>query len=267
MNSKKIFVMVAYHKPHSTLKTISHLFNPIHAGKLNSNIDLKILGDDTGKNISHKNPNYSELTAVYWMWKNIDADYYGIMHYRRYFIEPQNKIIEKFKNAYLNLRRTLNLNVNYNFQINKKLSKINMFHKKIALVEDYDIIIPKKWYFGKTVRKQYEFSHRKEDWKKLTQIMKKQPLYYKYFKQMENNNWIYPYNMGIFSKEIFNTYMNWLFKNLNKLETNITISKDPYQQRVFAFISERLFTTYMLYLMYEKPKIKIKEMPVMFIDE
>lgn len=44
-----------------------------------------MLHDDEGENISSKNPQYCELTAQYWAWKNVDADYYGFCHYRRYF--------------------------------------------------------------------------------------------------------------------------------------------------------------------------------------
>ena len=40
--------------------------------------------DNNGDNISAKNSQYCELTAQYWAWKNIDCDYYGFFHYRRY---------------------------------------------------------------------------------------------------------------------------------------------------------------------------------------
>ncbi len=44
--------------------------------------------DNTGDNISDQNHIYSELTGLYWAWKNLDASYIGLVHYRRYFKEP-----------------------------------------------------------------------------------------------------------------------------------------------------------------------------------
>lgn len=43
--------------------------------------------DDQGDSISSANPYLSELTALYWAWKNLDesCDAFGLAHYRRHF--------------------------------------------------------------------------------------------------------------------------------------------------------------------------------------
>ena len=57
---------------------------PIQVG--NANLDTQYLRDNTLDNISNKNSNYCELTAIYWLWKNYELpDYIGITHYRRFF--------------------------------------------------------------------------------------------------------------------------------------------------------------------------------------
>lgn len=61
------------------------IYTPIQVGKAISKYDLGFLGDDTGDNISAKNPAYCELTAQYWAWKNLKCKYIGLCHYRRYF--------------------------------------------------------------------------------------------------------------------------------------------------------------------------------------
>ena len=54
--------------------------------------------DDEGDNISKLNRDFSEGTAIYWMWKNVrDADFVGLYHYARYMDidEKDLKKIEK----------------------------------------------------------------------------------------------------------------------------------------------------------------------------
>ena len=47
-----------------------------------------------GDNISSRNPYYSELTGMYWMYKNdTDCDITGLCHYRRYFLNEHNEVL------------------------------------------------------------------------------------------------------------------------------------------------------------------------------
>ena len=68
---------------------------PVQTGKSISDVSLNIQADNeiNGQpcdNISSKNEGYSELTAMYWAWKNLkklypDVKYVGLYHYRRFF--------------------------------------------------------------------------------------------------------------------------------------------------------------------------------------
>jgi hypothetical protein len=65
---------------------------PLQVGAAGTDVRVADLTDDTGDNISERNGNYSELTGLYWIWKNrmknqyYGADcYYGLAHYRRFF--------------------------------------------------------------------------------------------------------------------------------------------------------------------------------------
>ena len=80
----KIFVCA--HKKDSQIRNYAP-YVPVHGGKsLHLDMDLGFNGDNTGDNISERNPLYSEWSVIYWIWKNCqDADYIGLNHYRRYF--------------------------------------------------------------------------------------------------------------------------------------------------------------------------------------
>ena len=86
MDSIKIFV--AAHKP--TVKYGGTLFQLIHVGAaLHPEVEIENSVRDNGlpDNLSAKNDIYCELTALYYMWKNVhDVANIGLCHYRRYFV-------------------------------------------------------------------------------------------------------------------------------------------------------------------------------------
>ena len=79
-------MLVCCHKPDPAIRT-EEPYLPLQVGKANHpELDLGFATDNTGDNISERNEGWSELTGMYWGWKNVrDVDYLGVCHYRRYF--------------------------------------------------------------------------------------------------------------------------------------------------------------------------------------
>ncbi|WP_407378394.1 DUF4422 domain-containing protein [Megamonas funiformis] len=232
-----IKILVVTHKKYWMPKIEMYL--PIQVGLINKN-DLGYLKDNTGDNISYKNPNYCELTAMYWAWKNIDVDYIGICHYRRYFTN-KNK-----------LKR---------FIIGKKNSILTEKEVEI-LLNKYDVILPKKNIFKESIKEQYAKNHKEKDLYIVENIIyKKYPQYMDIFYKVMNGNSGYFLNMFVMRKKVFNNYCKWLFSILFETERSINLKEyDTYQSRIFGFLSERLFNVWLEY-----QNLKSIELPVITI--
>lgn len=83
MPNIKIFVS---HRIDINSELISNpLYIPIRCGAVfDDKNPMNIAGDDTGDNISQRRMSFCEFTVQYWAWKNVQADYYGLCHYRRF---------------------------------------------------------------------------------------------------------------------------------------------------------------------------------------
>ena len=85
---KDIQILIAAHKE-CKVPEKKDFYLPILVGaKGKKNIE-GFIRDDEKVNISEKNPYYCELTGLFWAWKNLDSDYVGLSHYRRYFTESK----------------------------------------------------------------------------------------------------------------------------------------------------------------------------------
>lgn len=224
---KEIFVVG--HKSFVAPKEKIHI--PIQVGYANH---LGYVRDNIGDNISEKNQSFCELTALYWIWKNSNADIVGLEHYRRYFVENS---------------------------IWHKKGKIITENQLESIMKSYDIIIPEKFYlYHDTIIQHYDRNYHIEDYEKCRDIIKKRfPTYLDCFEEVSDNHWFYICNMLIARKYIFDNYCQWLFDILFELERQVDISEyDKYNKRVFGFVSERLFTVWIL----KNKNLRIKEMPI-----
>lgn len=187
------------------------------------------LYDDMGDNISQKNPFFCELTGFYWLWKNSEDDYVGVVHYRRYF----SKSISR-----------------------KKILSEHDIKKKLAV---YDIIVPNKVNIFKPVSKQLEESY-KNDPTLLPLIreavIKSHPEDILAYDKVMAGEEVYFCNMMICNKSLFDEYCEWLFSILSYVEKHINMSEyDDYQKRLYGFISERLLTVWI-----EKKQLRVCEL-------
>ena len=274
--NKTIQVLVAFHKNYFNINSAD--FYPIHAGAETSNIDLKIQGDNTGDNISDQNPYYSELTGLYWAWKNLDVDYYGSMHYRRYLLAPRSiheNILLSFKKFEKRIKNHFKQRV-YSHDLVQKIEKEETAQKKIQAFKSYlnhnytqwDIILPEPIIFGESLWEQYSRYHSESDLIEVMNIIKnKYPDYLDSFQTVMHSNEFYAYNIFILRKDIFHQYMEWLFSICFELEKKIEINnRSHYQARVYAFLAERLFSVFLHHLKAKNTKLKIKILPIMFLD-
>jgi exopolysaccharide biosynthesis protein len=273
----KGIIGVAYHKNYCFSYQDS-FFYPLHVGASLSKENLNYLKDNEGENISSKNKNFCELTGIYWMWKNVKADFYGMMHYRRYLILKNDKWIEKNFNKFIGRSFYINrlINIFFYTDLFQTISSDKLFIQKelkyfsehlSELMEKNDVILPKKIKLETSVYKHYKKFHIIKHLDLLMEVIKEDYSYlYKYVeKYIKKSRYMYSTNMFIMKKEIFFEYCEFLFDVLFKLESKIMIPNDVYQTRVFGFLSERLMLPFINYLKYEK-KIKIKELHVLFCD-
>lgn len=234
----KVSILVITHKNYDFPQT--NIYQPLWVGKKSDQFFSSFLSDNTGEHISEKNSLFCELTGLYWAWKNDffhNADYVGLVHYRRYFRGNGEKLKGK-----------------------SILSEENV----TELLKGYDCILPKKRnYFIESIYSHYKHAHHIQDLDATREILAEDyPEYIESFDKIMSGKTLHLYNMFVMKKADVDQYCAWLFDILFKLEEKIDISTyDNYQKRVFGFIAERLFNVWI-----EHHKFKIKEVPVVNLE-
>lgn len=231
-----IKIIVATHKKY--WMPTDKMYLPLQVGAEGKE-SLGYTTDNTGDNISSRNANYCELTGIYWAWKNLDAEYIGVTHYRRHFT------IKGMKGS--------------------KQERVITSAQLENMLRNTDVVLPKpRNYYIETNYSQYAHAHHAQDLDITRTILEE--MYSDYLEAYDicmKKSVGHRFNMFIMKKDKFDAYCEWLFGVLFELEKRLDISQ--YSQndaRVFGFVSERLLDVWI-----ETNRIVYRELPYVFMEK
>lgn len=219
-----ISIAIAMHKPYPHAENIMYL--PVHVGAaLHPDMLSDIAGDDTGDNISTLNPYFSELTAMYWLWKNNDSNYKGIVHYRRYFASPS-------------LRKKLSSN-----RFNRILTREEL---ERLLITNNVILPTKRKYYIETIYSHYDHTLHADQLDQTRNVLTDMaPEYVHAWDALMKKRSAHIFNMMIMDKNDFNSYCAWLFPILFELTRRLDPSNySAFHARYPGRISELLLNVW-----------------------
>ena len=231
-DGKTVKIIVAAHKAFRMPQ--DEMYLPLHVGaegKKDQNgqpLDIGFVRDNTGDNISLKNPGYCELTGLYWAWKNLDADYIGLAHYRRHFSLHRKR--DPFDGVL-------------------KYSELE------PLLRNKRVIIPtKRRYYIESLYNHYKHTHYISQLDETRRIIEeKYPDYLPSFDRVVRRTWGHMFNMMIMERGLVDDYCRWLFDILFELEKRVKAGMvempalSSFQARFYGRISEIIFNVWLDY--------------------
>lgn len=196
----------------------------------------------SGDNIDSLNPWYCELTALYWIWKNVPSKtIISFEHYRRVFLTSHSNWFT------------------YQFLQKNEISEI---------LSHYDIILPLVHHFKDDLYSQYQKNHIIQDMNIMEKVLlEKHQDYSTSLKETMEGHDAVLFNMFIMKKELLDDYCSFAFPLLNEvfqIQKKDILQRNDYQQRSIGFLSERLFN---IYLNKKIPKEKRFHTPIAHLDQ
>lgn len=204
----------------------SKWMQPIQVGSVLTDSNICELKDDEGESISHKNVNYCELTALYWIWKNklelncedSYSDYYGLHHYRRFLDISEEDLYRLSEN-------------------------------------DIDVILPLPTIHAPNMSEHHTRYLKDDDWDAMVEALAElQPEYALAFKEIVTQQYMYNYNIIIAKGYVLREYCEWLFPILERTEELSVPCGSERADRYIGYLGENLLT---LYFMYNRNDLKI----------
>lgn len=166
------------------------------------------VADNTEDNISDRNAQFCELTALYWIWKNASDDYVGTEHYRRFFL------------------------------IDEDIADVMMSN-------GIDVVLPTPLCVMPSLGENYTFRHESKPYTDmLSELKKNYPDEYDRSLSFFSQALYSPCNMLIARKEVYDRLCGWMFPILFKVAEMNGTYPDRYQNRYPGFLSERMISLF-----------------------
>lgn len=237
---------------HNRYEVVPPLCEPLQCGAAIHPAIGGILHDNDGQSISEKNHEYCELTAHYYAWKNVCAEYYGFCHYRRFFSAK-------------NHHRPYLVRSKLSKSDTRKLFRDEQFWCNI--IKSHNIIVPRSEDMGITAREHYNSSqfHYAEDLRLFSEILSaKVPQLRIAAEKYLSQNRQYFCNMFIMDKKFFFQYCEWLFDILEEFDKRKTLHGDFQSDRTDGYLGEIFTGIYLNYCV--NNGAKILELPRIDVD-
>lgn len=216
-----VSIYVAKSHKDSPLKTEQAFLDyelPIQVGADNCDVVIADVTDNYGESISKKNVNYSELTGLYWIWRNKlsdtenedDIEYYGLSQYRRKLSLTEDDLYRLVNN-------------------------------------DVDVVLPYPLFYDPDANAHHKRWVKEADWKAVVDALNElKPDYADCLNKVMSQKYLYNYNIILAKKDVLKGYCEWLFPLLERIEELSEPKGSERADRYIGYIAETLETLYFM---------------------
>lgn len=190
------------------------------------------LTDDIGENISARNVNYCELTALYWIWKNRLAGAHVETAHTSEVIGIHAPSSDAYAGVY-QYRRLLDIN-------DAQLAHLAAY--------DVDVVLPYPTMCEPDIFEHHERYVKSSDWDAMVQALEElHPEYMETYHRIFKGNYMYNYNILLAKETVLCDYCAWLFPILERTEELSDPKGWERADRYIGYLGENLETLYFMH--------------------
>ena len=206
----------------------------LQVGAERHHLRIADLMDNTGDNISERNGNYSELTGLYWLWKNKLCDQ-----------QAPSAVMNGESERDENERGAAHERQYYGFGQYRRMLEFSTDDLLRLIDNNVDAVLPYPMPYEPNIHAHHERYIKSSDWDALLQALEElQPKYASYFSQVLEQQFLYNYNVILAKKSVLRDYCSWLFPILMRVE-ELTDGANR-SERYIGYMAETLETLYFI---------------------